>query len=97
MSKAVNTVYEQYREDFERQLGGVERHIEMQLQAPWPESKLQLKDAGLEFVVRYPVDIRRASEMDDHVTRAVLELMNSDAELKSAALGSPKIRAPIKG
>ena len=95
MSKAVNTVYEQYREDFERQLGGVERHIEMQLQAPWPESKLQLKDAGLEFVV--PVDIRRASEMDDHVTRAVLELMHSDAELKSAAVGSPKIRAPIKG
>lgn len=56
LSKSVNTVYEQYREDFERQLGGVERHIEMQLQAPGPESKLQLTDAGSEFVVRYPVD-----------------------------------------
>jgi small-conductance mechanosensitive channel len=96
LSKAVNTVYEQYREDFERQLGGLE-HTEIQLQAPSPESKLQLTDAGLEFVVRYPVDIRRVSEIDDHVTRAVLELMNSDAELKSAIIGSPKVRAPIKG
>jgi small-conductance mechanosensitive channel len=97
ISSAVNSVYEQYRERIERQLGGIERQIEIQLKSPTPEAKLQLSENGVEFIVRYPVDIRTASEMDDHVTRAVVDLVNNDAELKSAIAGPPKIRAAIKG
>ncbi|HEX6502344.1 MAG TPA: mechanosensitive ion channel protein MscS [Terriglobales bacterium] len=94
---AVKEVYEQYRERIERQLGGIERQSEIQLKAPTPDAKLQLSDSGPEFVVRYPVDIRTASEIDDLVTRSVVDLMNRDAELKSAIAGLPKIRAAIKG
>jgi small-conductance mechanosensitive channel/cation transport regulator ChaB len=94
---AVNSVYEQYRERIERQLGGIERQTEIQLKSPTPDAKLQLSDSGPEFIVRYPVDIRTASEIDDRVTRAVVDLMNRDAELKSAITGLPKIRAAIKG
>jgi hypothetical protein len=97
ISSAVNSVYEQYRERIERQLGGVERQIEIQLKSPTPEAKLQLSENGVEFIVRYPVDIRTASEIDDHVTRAVVDLVNNDAELKSAIAGPPKIRAAIRG
>jgi small-conductance mechanosensitive channel len=97
ISNAVNSVYEQYRERIERQLGGIEREIETQLKSPKPEPRLQLADSGVEFIVRYPVDIRGASEIDDHITRAVVELVNSDAELKSAIAGPLKIRAAIKG
>jgi hypothetical protein len=49
------------------------------------------------LVLRYPVSIRRATEMDDEVTRAVMELIHSDAELQKAMAASPKIRAAIKG
>jgi small-conductance mechanosensitive channel len=94
---AVNGVYEQYRERIESQLGGIERQTEIQLKSPTPEAKLQLSDTGAEFVVRYPVDIRTASDIDDRVTRAVVDLMERDAELKSAIVGLPKIRAAIKG
>ena len=94
---AVNSVYEQYRERIERQLGGIERQIEIQLKSPTPDAKLQLSDSGPEFIARYPVDLRTASEIDDHVTRAVVDLMNGDAQLKSAITGLPKIRAAIKG
>ena len=97
ISSAVNSVYEHYRERIERQLGGIERQTEIQLKSPKPESKLQLSDTGVEFIVRYPVDIRTASEIDDHVTRAVVELVNSDPELKNAIAGTPKIRAAVKG
>ena len=97
VSKAVGSVYSQYREEFQRQTGGVEPQTGMQIRAPEPETHLQLGDAGLELVVRYPVSIRRASEMDDHVTRVVMELIQSDAELKNAVAGSPKLRAAIKG
>jgi small-conductance mechanosensitive channel len=94
---AVNGVYEQYRERIERQLGGIERQTEIQLKSPTPDARLHLSDTGAEFVVRYPVDIRTASEIDDRVTRAVVDLMDADAQLKSATIGLPKIRAAIKG
>jgi len=97
LSSAVKSVYEQYREGIERQLGGIERQTEIQLKSPRPEAKLQLSDTGVEFIVRYPVDIRTASETDDQITRAVVELVNSDSELKNAIVGTPKIRAAIKG
>lgn len=93
----VNTVFGQYRERIERQLGGIEREVEVQLKPPKPDAKLQLSDAGVEFVVRYPVDIRAASESDDQVTRAVVDLVNGNPELKSAIAGAPRIRAAIKG
>jgi len=96
-SIAVNAVYEKYRVEIENKVGGIERRLEVQLRAPVPEAKLQFSDAGLEFVVRYPVDIRRASEIDDHVTRSVLDLLDKEAELKGAVAGTPKIRAAIKG
>ena len=94
---AVNSVYEQYRERIERQLGGIERQTEIQLKSPKPEAKLQLSETGVEFIVRYPVDIRTASEIDDQVTRAIVELVNKDEELKKAMASTPKIRAAIKG
>jgi small-conductance mechanosensitive channel len=97
ISSAVNSVYEQYRDRIERQLGGIERQTDIPWKTPKPESKLQLSDTGVEFIVRYPVDIRTASEIDDHVTRAVVELVNRDQELKNAIAGTPKIRAAIKG
>jgi small-conductance mechanosensitive channel len=94
---AINFVYEKYRVAMESQLGGMESRLEVQLKAPVPEAKLQFADTGLEFVVRYPVDIRRASEIDDQVTRAVLNLLDKDNELKASVSGTPRIRAAIKG
>jgi small-conductance mechanosensitive channel len=94
---AVNTIFEKYRESIEKQLGGIEREIEVQLKPPKPDAKLQLSDAGVEFIVRYPVDIRAASDSDDQVTRAVVDLVNANPELKSAIAGAPRIRAAIKG
>jgi small-conductance mechanosensitive channel len=97
LSNIVGSVYEKYRNVIESQLGGIERRLEVQLKAPVPESKLQFTDAGLEFVVRYPVDIRRASEIDDNVTRAVLDALDANENLKIAVASPPKIRAAIKG
>jgi small-conductance mechanosensitive channel len=96
-SNAVNAAYEKYRTEIENKVGGIERRLEVQLKAPVPEAKLQFSDAGLEFVVRYPVDIRCASGIDDHVIRSVLDLLDKEAGLKGAVAGTPKIRAGIKG
>src|ERR1700688_3766325 len=95
--QAVNAVHDQYREGFERQQGFIERRIEVQLKTPSPETRLQFGDTGLELLVRYPVEIRNESVTDEQVTRKVLEVIQSEPEVQAAVVGSPKIRAAIKG
>jgi small-conductance mechanosensitive channel len=95
--QAVNSVHDQYRAGFERQRGFIERRIEVQLKTPSPETRLQFGDAGLELLVRYPVEIRNESVTDEQVTRKVLDVIQNDPEMQAAVVGSPKIRAAIKG
>jgi small-conductance mechanosensitive channel len=95
--RTVTTVYDQYRADIERQHQRIERRVEVQLKAPSPETRLQFGDAGLELLVRYPVQIRNEAAMDEEVTREVLELMQSEPDVQAAVGGSPKIRAAIRG
>jgi len=97
VAAAVNAIYEQYRDDIERQTSSIEGRVEFQITVPGPDAKLQFGDSGLELIVRYPVGIRKTSEIDDHVTRALLDMIDKDSELKSAIVGSPKIRAVVKG
>jgi small-conductance mechanosensitive channel len=94
---AVNSVYAQYRAAIERQYSQIERVVEIQLQMPSPEGRLQFADIGLEFSVRYPVEIRRATEIDDNVTQKLLEALAAEPTLKAAVSGIPKIRAAIRG
>ena len=95
--QTVTSVYDQYRSSIERQHGHIERRIEVQLKAPSPETRLQFGDAGLELLVRYPVQIRNESEMDEQITRKVLDLIQGEPDVQAAVSGSPKIRAAIRG
>ena len=52
---------------------------------------------AMELLVRYPVEIRRAPDIDEEMTRKVLELIETDAGLKAAVAGTPKIRSAVKG
>ena len=97
LTEVVNSVYAQYRAGIEKQYGDIERRVEIELRAPATEAKLQFIDTGLELMVRYPVEIRKAPEVDDNITRKLLETIDSDAELKAGVLGSPKIRAAVRG
>jgi small-conductance mechanosensitive channel len=97
LAAAVNSIFAQYQKDIERQTSSIEEHVEFQLKAPGPSAKLQFGDTGLELIVRYPVGIRNTSEIDDHLTRALLDMIDKDPELKAAIAGSPKIRAVVKG
>jgi len=95
--EAVNQVYSHYRHEIEHQHATIERRVDIQIAAPRPEARLQFADAGLELLVRYPVELRRAPDIDEEMTRHVLELIDTDQGLKSAVSGTPKIRSAIKG
>ena len=93
----VNSVYSSYRDEIQRQHEGIERRVDIQLEVPHPDAHLQFADTGLELLVRYPVDIRKAPEIDEEMTRKVLELVETDEALKAAVAGTPKIRSVVKG
>jgi small-conductance mechanosensitive channel len=94
---AVNAVYSQYQGEIERQHADIERRVDIQIETPRPEARLQFADTGLELLVRYPVEIRKAPDIDEQMTRKVLELVENDAALKEAIAGTPKIRSAVKG
>jgi hypothetical protein len=94
---AVNAVYSRYRQSIERQHANIERHVDIQVEMPRPEARLQFADGGLELLVRYPVEIRNAPDIDEEMTRKVLELVETDGGLKAVVSGLPKIRSAVKG
>jgi small-conductance mechanosensitive channel len=94
---AVNAVYGEYRDVMERQQGTIGDRMEIVLKAPAPEARFQLDDDGMTLLIRYPVLLRRAPEIDDHVARALMAVVGGDSAAKSAIAGTPKIRAAVKG
>lgn len=92
----VNSVYSQYRQEIERQHSAIERRVDIQIDAPRCEARLQFADAGLELLVRYPVELRRAPDIDEEMTRKVLALIETDETLKAAVSGTPKIRSAVR-
>lgn len=93
----VKEIYEKYRREIESQHAAIERRVDIQVDMPRPEARLQFADAGLELLVRYPVEIRRAPDIDEEMTRRVLDLVENDGTLKGSLSGTPKIRSAIKG
>ena len=94
--EAVNGVYSGYSGELQRQLGATERRMDIPMQVPEPHGQLQYIDAGLEYVVRYPVGLNHASEVDEKITRKLLEMLRAP-ELQASVSGFPKIRAAVKG
>ena len=94
---AVNSVYNEYRDVMERQQGTIGDRVEIVLKAPAPEAKFQLNGEGMALIVRYPVPLARASETDDRIAHALIDVMTTNVAVKSAIVGTPKIQAAVKG
>jgi small-conductance mechanosensitive channel len=93
---AVNTVFEQYHEHIEQQHRNMEHTLNMTVPMPRPVSRLHLTDRGLEVVVRYPVEMESASEIDDKVTRELLRALQQPPKLRLVGSGTPNIQ-PVGG
>jgi len=102
MMEAVNKVFAEYRDRMEVQRRNVERSLNSTITAFSPESRLHLTQTSLEVVIRYPVDLAHAGEIDNRVTRAILEALELDPNLREQVSGGPTVRteetpaAPVK-
>lgn len=94
--EAVQSVYREYEPSILRQHRAVEQLLDVPLPPPEPHSQLRFGENGLEFVVRYPVEIQRASDIDDQVTRKLFDTIGRTPEMKKAVAGSPRLRSAIR-
>jgi len=83
MLKAVNKVFDAYKERMEPQRRGMERAIHGLPVGPLtPESRLHLTASGTQVVVRYPVEVEQAADIDDRITREVLDATGRTPEVQ---------------
>jgi hypothetical protein len=53
-----------------------------------PESRLKLRPTGVDVVIRYPVELDQASEIDDRIARKVLDATDHESNVKVSGSGS---------
>jgi small-conductance mechanosensitive channel len=57
-----------------------------------PQSRLHLTQTGLEVVIRYPLELEKSSEIDDRITRALLDAIEREPKLKLVGTGTPNLQ-----
>jgi small-conductance mechanosensitive channel len=83
MLNAVNKVYADYRERMEIQRRTMERSLHaINVSSLAPESRVRLTGTGLEVVIRYPVELNSATEIDDRITRELLEAIGREPQVR---------------
>jgi small-conductance mechanosensitive channel len=77
---AVSGVVQEYQEEIVRQTKTIEKTTSSSsVSASVPQVQLRLLGAGVEAVVRYPVPLERAAEIDERVSKELLRVISSRA------------------
>jgi small-conductance mechanosensitive channel len=82
VTEAVDSVVAEYREAVERQNSSIRTRLHIPMEAPQTISRLHFVNGGVELVVRYPVNLRRAPQIDDRITRTLLEALAKEPKVQ---------------
>ena len=94
--KAVDSALTDYRENIETQRRMVERNLSTVSAAELqPKVRLHYTASGMEATVRYPVEIGKATDIDDHLFRELIAAVEQEPKLKlvSAEMPTAKVGA----
>jgi small-conductance mechanosensitive channel len=95
LSDAVQSVYDEYNRQAEWQ-NAFNFDLDINMKPPQPEQHMQFTDAGAELVVRYPVDLHRAPEIDAKVFQAIVDKLGQNGKSVPGIAGTVKIRPAVK-
>jgi small-conductance mechanosensitive channel len=89
---AVESVLADYREEMERQTQEIARTVvSTPVGSLQPKVELRFVATGVEAVIRYPVDLKNAAEIDERVARAVLKSLEQEPKVQLAGDGATSI------
>jgi small-conductance mechanosensitive channel len=89
---AADSVLQDYRDVLLAQHAKATTAMNMEVEEPRAKGRLRLGSSGLEFVLRYPVEIRQSAEIDDRITRALVEAIERAPGLKFVDAGNSRIQ-----
>jgi len=91
--EAVDSVLANYREEIERQTQEIARTvISTPVGSLHPKVQLRFVATGIEAVIRYPVDLKNAADIDERGAREVLKSLEQDPKVQLAGDGGASIR-----
>ncbi len=91
ISAAVAGVYKTYKPELEEQHHILERLLTIHIASAEPQTRLRLKEAGLEIVILYPVVLSQAAQIDDRMTHALLDTIEGEPRLRLVGGGLANI------
>jgi hypothetical protein len=71
--------------------------MQVAIDQPVVESRLQFNGGAFQLCARFPVEIKQAAETDEKLTQALLDLLATHPEIKSAVASTPLIQASVRG
>jgi small-conductance mechanosensitive channel len=77
LHQAVDSVYQEYRPKIEEEYAVLQQTVDVNLSVPRPATRMQYTDTGVQFTVRYPVEMRHASATDDRVLEALSDAITA--------------------
>ena len=71
----------------------MQQHLNVRAASSKPVSRLRLTQSGLEVIIRYPVELDEAADIDDRITRELLTALAQKPGLRLVGSGTPNIQA----
>ena len=90
--EVVGAVFARYRESVQRDYHNVESGLNVMFEIPRPHSRLQLSDAGIEVVVRYPVPLQATALAADEISRRLIDAINREPGLRLVPQSNPSLQ-----
>jgi small-conductance mechanosensitive channel len=94
--EVVNEVFAHYRDTVQREYRGMEQALNIRVDTPRPQSRLQLGASGIEMVIRYPAQLQNAAHTSDEIARRLVDAIKRDPGLRLVAQGTPSIQPAIE-
>jgi small-conductance mechanosensitive channel len=93
LQAAVERALADYREEIERQTQEIARTvISTPVGSLQPKVQLRFMPTGIEAIIRYPVDLKNAAEIDERVGHEVLQALGQDPKVQLAGAGAAAVR-----
>lgn len=93
VAAAVDSAFHDYRGDFEYQRTQIERSLtSVSVHDLKPRTRFRLTQSGLDVTVRFPVELGKGLEVDERVTRELLNAIDQEPRLKVVGSDIPTVR-----
>jgi small-conductance mechanosensitive channel len=89
---AVEKIFAEYKNRIEQEHKHMQSLLNVRGATPKPTSRLRLTQTGLEVIIRYPVELDNAAEIDDRITRELLAALEREPRLRLVGSGTPNIQ-----